>query len=323
MDESRTTPVGMAVGSFVGDFPSPDWFRSLFSDIEEAGFSDCLIADRPTHHEAFPDALTLMSLAAATTSRIGILGIVVTPYRQPVTLARELGTIQYVSSNRAVLVPGLGGDYPREMVACGVAEKKELRGRLEEGLRISKRLWSGEVVDHVGDHYRVEGVQQLPAVPALPIWLAHRARSDRSLERTARMADGWLASWVSPKRLTRAKEQIGELASGLGRSPTDVSVVSLLRIYIADTVTEGSETMARFRAQFYGHPYEPDLIRHLQVAGPASYCIDRIGEFVEAGADRLVVQLECPLDEREKQLDRLLAEVLDGGDRSRPVRLRT
>jgi len=49
-----------------------------------------------------------------------------------------------------------------------------LAERLDEGLDLLRRYWSGEQVDHVGRHYVVDGVTLLPATlqrPHPPVWV--------------------------------------------------------------------------------------------------------------------------------------------------------
>lgn len=311
----NSVPVGLTAGSFFGDCPEPAWFRDLFIRLEDLGFSDCAVADRPTHPLPMLDPLSLLAVGAATTHRIGLVGILVTPYRTTVPLARELSTLQYLSEGRLRIAPALGGDFIPEMRACGIQDRRELPHRLEEGLELMRRFWSGEEVTYEGEYHEAAGLRQLPFPPAsVPVWLAHRARSEASLRRTANCADGWVASWVSPDRLRRARTRIAELAERAGRSPDAIETVSYLRVYLADTVRQGAEEMARLRTRFYGHPFEPELVEHLQVVGPPDECRRRIAEVVDAGAQRLLVHLECEPQQYEDQLNGLISEVLEQRD---------
>lgn len=295
----------------------------IFQEIEDLGFSECLIPDRPTHHEPSFDALSMMAAAAASTTKLGIIGVCITPYRNPVLLAKSLATTSYLSKGRLILAAALGGDYSAETNVFGISSNKELPKRLEEGIDICRALWSGNPVNYNGRYHQLSNLQQLPKSPHIPIWLAHRARSQTSISRTATIADGWLASWVSPKRLGEAREEIYSQAAPAGRDPKKITVACLVRIRLDRTVEIAVEKMAMARVTHYGHSFNPDLVSHLQIGGPPDVCISRINEFIAAGAQKMIIQLECEPNERAEQLIWLMKEVLRPGDTTHPALIRS
>lgn len=319
------TPTGCTFALAISPdaIPNNPSAREVFQEIENLGFSECMIPDRPTHHELSFDVVSMMAVAAASTNNLGIIGVCITPYRNPVILAKSLATISYISSGRAILAAALGGDYGAEMKAFGIHSNKELPTRLEEGLEICRALWSGNLVNFNGRHYQVDNLQQLPASPQIPIWLAHRARSQASISRTAEIGNGWLASWVSPQRFARSRDEIYSQARLFGRNPETITLACLVRVRLDKTAKIAYEKMAAARVTHYGHSFDPDLVSHLQIGGPPEVCISRINELIAAGAQKVIIQLECEGTERAEQFAWLMNEVLLPGDKTKHATLRS
>src|SRR5215210_6640365 len=120
---------------------------------EDAGFDALFVMDHlhmapsygpPT--DALPEAYTLLGALAARTSRIQ-LGALVTgvTYRNPALLAKQVATLDLVSSGRAIC--GLGAAwYAAEHRAYGVPfpPVAERMDRLEEALRICRAMFTEE-----------------------------------------------------------------------------------------------------------------------------------------------------------------------------------
>jgi len=138
-----------------------------------------------------------LAVAATRTSRVR-LGTMVTPLprRRPVKLAREVTTLDRLSGGRAVLGVGIGA-MPFEWDYLGEETDLRRRGRmLDEHLHVLEQIWSGEPVDHVGEHYRVSGRPEStwkglfhPTPTAgrrVPVWVAGTWPGTRPFRRAAR-----------------------------------------------------------------------------------------------------------------------------------------
>jgi alkanesulfonate monooxygenase SsuD/methylene tetrahydromethanopterin reductase-like flavin-dependent oxidoreductase (luciferase family) len=107
-------------------------------------------------------------------------------------LANILATLDLLSGGRLICGAGLGG-VPEEFGSFG--EEKETKPRaemLDEALEVIDRLMSGQVVDHHGVFYTVEGVTLAPLPlqrPRVPIWIG--GESAPALRRAA-CWDGWV-----------------------------------------------------------------------------------------------------------------------------------
>lgn len=125
---------------------------------------------------AVHDPWVVLAALAERTERIRI-GTLITPIarRRPWKLARETVTLDHLSGGRLVLGVGLGFPPDAEFELLGEDPDPRVRAaKLDEGLEILTRLWSGERVDHAGEHFRVRDTTFAPAPvqrPRIPIWV--------------------------------------------------------------------------------------------------------------------------------------------------------
>ncbi|MFE0172209.1 LLM class flavin-dependent oxidoreductase [Streptomyces sp. NPDC059002] len=163
-----------------GDFADARNVATVAAAAEQAGWDGLFVWDHVLHrrHQGRPfgDAWMLLTAAALATSRIR-LGTLLTPvprYR-PQQLARQVATLDRLSGGRVTFAAGLGGPLDDEYRSFGdTAEPRVLAERLDEGLELLRRFWSGEPVDHQGPHYEVRDVTLVPATvqqPGPPVWI--------------------------------------------------------------------------------------------------------------------------------------------------------
>jgi alkanesulfonate monooxygenase SsuD/methylene tetrahydromethanopterin reductase-like flavin-dependent oxidoreductase (luciferase family) len=180
-----------------GDFADLENVASVAKAAEDAGWDGLLVWDHVVHDkrerrgQPFADPWMLLTAAALATSRLRI-GTLLTPVarRRPEQLARQVATLDSLSHGRVIFAAGLGGPIDDEFGSFGdTTDPAELAGRLDEGLELLSRYWSGEVVNHEGRHYRVHDVTLLPATvqtPHPPIWIGGFWPSRRPMRRAAR-----------------------------------------------------------------------------------------------------------------------------------------
>ncbi|MCK7622219.1 LLM class flavin-dependent oxidoreductase [Streptomyces sp. RS10V-4] len=176
-----------------GDFADPRTVATVAAAAEQAGWDGLFVWDHVLHRHhrgrPFGDPWMLLTAAALATSRIR-LGTLLTPvprYR-PQQLARQVATLDRLSNGRVTFAAGLGGPVADEYRSFGdTAEPAVLAERLDEGLDLLRRLWTGEPVTHHGRHYEIRDVALLPATvqrPGPPVWIGgfwpHRAPMRRA-----------------------------------------------------------------------------------------------------------------------------------------------
>jgi probable F420-dependent oxidoreductase len=221
---------------------------------EELGYDTVLLRDHVVPEPYGDQVAPLIGLTAAAvaTSRLKVGTLVLAnDYRHPVLLAKEAATLQQLSGGRFEL--GLGAGWLRaEYEAAGLAfERAGVRvGRLEESVRIMKELLEGKEVRFEGEHYRVDGVTNHPAVERAPRVLVG-AGSPRMLRLAGRHADtvGILAKALPngtisddmKERLTAAFATKADLVRAEGR---DVEISSVVSVELADDPRAAAERYA-------------------------------------------------------------------------------
>jgi alkanesulfonate monooxygenase SsuD/methylene tetrahydromethanopterin reductase-like flavin-dependent oxidoreductase (luciferase family) len=135
--------------------------------------------------------MMLLTGAALATTRIK-LGPMVTPVprRRPQQVARKVSTLDNMSGGRVIFGAGLGGPIEDEYGSFGEpTDTKLLAERLDEGLDLLERYWSGEPVTHHGRHYDAEEVTLRPPPvqrPRVPVWVGGYWPNRPPMRRAAR-----------------------------------------------------------------------------------------------------------------------------------------
>lgn len=219
-----------------GVFASPDVSR-VHDTLELAQLADVLgldlftVQDHP-YNAKHLDTSTLLTGVAARTSSIRVAANVANlPLRPPVGLAKQVATLDVISSGRAEL--GLGtGAFWDAIVASGGERRspKQAVDALVEAIRIIRAAWGQDPqhpgarsVTMQGEHYSVKGMHVGPfPVHPVEIWLG--AYKPRMLRVTGSLADGWLPSqgYAEPDALPGLNALIDEAAEAAGRGPQSI-----------------------------------------------------------------------------------------------------
>jgi alkanesulfonate monooxygenase SsuD/methylene tetrahydromethanopterin reductase-like flavin-dependent oxidoreductase (luciferase family) len=186
------------------DFRNPAPWRRDFGGLyreaidqiawaEELGFGSVWLTEHHFCEDGYtPSPLVLASSIAQRTQRMRIgTNLIVLPLHNPVRIAEDAATLSLLSGGRFLL--GVGqGYWQREFEAFG----KELKYRpsyLEDGVALIRRCWSGDSHSFSSRRYEFPA---LPVTPrpeqALPILIG--GMQERSIERVARVADGFLST---------------------------------------------------------------------------------------------------------------------------------
>lgn len=225
-----------------GDFADARVVARVAAAAETAGWDALFIWDHVVHDkqlrrgQPFGDPWMLLTAAALATSRLR-LGPLVTPVarRRPEQLARQVATLDALSGGRVIFGAGLGGPIEDEFASFGdTTDPRVLAERLDEGLGLLSRYWSGETVNHDGPHYRVRDTALLPATvqrPRPPVWIAGYWPKRRPMRRAA-VWDGAVPLFESarhgqapsPAEVRDLADYIGEQRDGRAGEPFDIVV---------------------------------------------------------------------------------------------------
>jgi len=186
-----------------GDFADARTVAAVAAAAEQAGWDALFVWDHVVHRghrRPFGDPWMLLTAAALATSRIR-LGTLVTPVarRRPQQLARQVATLDAISGGRVIFGAGLGGPIEDEYGRFGeTTDPVVLAERLDEGLDLLQRFWSGEPVNHHGQHYQVRDVTLLPATVQRPVRRSGSPDSGRTAGQCVEPPAGTARSRCSP-----------------------------------------------------------------------------------------------------------------------------
>jgi probable F420-dependent oxidoreductase len=211
--------------------------RAYAARVEEFGYRHILAydhvvgADPEVHvgwqgpyniNSSFHEPFVLYGFLAGITNLELVTGIIISPQRQTVLLAKQAAEVDILTGGRFRL--GLGTGWNRvEYDALG--ENFETRGRRqEEQIGLLRRLWTERSVTHEGRFDRVTGagLWPLPVQRPIPIWLG--GSSVPAYKRAGRVADGWFPQMGPGPSLDQAIAIVAEAAAGAGRDPASLGL---------------------------------------------------------------------------------------------------
>lgn len=267
---------------WMGDDGGPKRFARR---AEAAGFDSVWCGDHLGH---LVDGLSALGILAGATEEIRIgLNLLVLPYRPAVVAAKGIATVAEVAPGRVIAGFGVGGEFPLEFDAAG-AELRRRGAYADDALELIRALWAGEDVSHHSRWVDVDGFRiEPPPTPVPPVLIG--GRSDAALRRAVRFGDGYAPYLVSPDHVRRRWARLGELATEAGRDLSGFTLACLVTLIPApsvDAAVERGLTSLRLSG------LSPDAVRAMYLLGDDATVLARIGEYVAAGVDHLI--LGCP-----------------------------
>jgi probable F420-dependent oxidoreductase len=159
-----------------------------------------------------------MGALAGATERLRFgMNAVVASFRDPLVLAKQCATIDYLSGGRLLPVFGIGADEAPEWRAASLDPRR--RGaRVDEMLALMQRLWSEPQVSFAGEFFRYEqcAITPRPVQRPLPCWIG--GHSAAAIRRTARLGTGWLAGLRTPAQVAPIVTSIQRELQAQGRT---------------------------------------------------------------------------------------------------------
>jgi alkanesulfonate monooxygenase SsuD/methylene tetrahydromethanopterin reductase-like flavin-dependent oxidoreductase (luciferase family) len=272
--------------------PQAATLLALAERAEGLGFDsiwagDSLLA-RPRH-----EPLALLAAVAARVRRAELGTAVLLPaLRNPVLLAHQVATLDQIAEGRLILGVGIAADVPNiraEFTAAGVPFEKRV-GRLLEGLRLCRALWSGEPVDWDG-LWKVQGgvlgpTPHRPGGPPLWIGGSHPA----SLERAGKHFDGWLPITPDAARWAEQWAEVQAAARNAGRDASALAGAMYLTLAVDDDASRANERLNAYLERYYGQPAAAMRSRQACYAGGAAGLAEWLDGYARAGASHLVLR---------------------------------
>ncbi len=275
--------------------------RALWKQVEQLGFGwisvwdhfySATLTDGAECHEAVATHAAL----ACDTSRVRCGSLVYSVgYRHPAVLANAIATIDHLSGGRAEL--GLGAGWSEiEYRAYGIPfpPVKVRMDQLEEAIQCVRGLLREDTTDFKGEWFEMQNArcEPKPLQAELPIWIGGSGEK-RTLRIAAQWADAWNVPFVDPQTFAHKRSVLHQHCDTVGREAAELRTA----VNVGLAWTEES-----LRAQFGGLA---DYVRPGVLSGSEEEVIDRIGQYVDAGADQVNIALRAPFD--TEAVDRLAA----------------
>lgn len=307
---------GVFLPSFVWPGDDPERARGMIDfarEVEALGFdsifiTDHLFAAKQFYSVSFMEPLTALSLVAGVTERVKLgTSVMVMPIREPVLLAKQLATMQFLSNNRIVLGAGIGW-YPPEYAATGV-KKSERGARTDEILHIITALLEGETVTYRGKYYSIEDVEIEPRSSKRPeIWIGGGSqladpgspdlpRIVEPVKRRILAAEGWVPRpTCPPEDIARDWEELQEYFQENGREPSELTIAHENFYHFVATDdgakarAEQHEAMLRVMSEARG----PEYLEKVYLFGTPDEVVESLQKRVDAGVQSFMLHTMTP-----------------------------
>ena len=250
-------------------------------------------------------------------------GIYVATLAHPVQIAEETATLDQLSDGR--LIFGVGAGYRDDEFDSFGIDRTTRGARLTETLELVRTLWSGETIDHRGEHFRVQG-QQLSVLPVQrprpPIWIG--ANAPKTIRRAAHIGDAWVAS---PNVKARwAKGNLANFREELEATgqPADAREYPILRELFVDESDEAAyrravpylndeyQSYAEYDLDYFRSMFD-DLRAKAFMVGSPDTVAERITDLAEAGFNHFIFRVfwsGMPKELTIESLQRFATEVM-------------
>jgi phthiodiolone/phenolphthiodiolone dimycocerosates ketoreductase len=214
----------------MGWFPQSIWTPDIVGPL--AAYSP---------HTFFETTLSI-AVAASSTKKIRIGSAVTEAIRHhPAMLAQSYATLEHITNSRVIL--GIGAGELENVEPYGLRYEKVV-SRLKEAIKVIKLLWEAkrdELINFNGEFFKLkDAVFELPPlVRRPPIWIG--GSGERMCKITAKYADGWLPSGLTPQEYSERLNVIREECRKIGRSFEEIE----RGIYLNLIVDEKSDECLR------------------------------------------------------------------------------
>lgn len=227
------------------NFPDGAGAKRIATAAEAAGFDQLVVIEHvvwPTHYDSvypynpsgklpggpstkLPDPLIWMTYAAAVTTKLRFLtGVLILPQRNPLVLAKELATLDYMSGGRVDLGVGIGW-LREEMEAIGVPFGERGR-RTDESIEAMRALWDRDDASYEGKHFAFKGMSCNPKPVRGRVPIIIGGHSEPAARRAAKLGDGFFPATGSPVDVAPLFALMKQQAAQYGRDPASIEIIT-------------------------------------------------------------------------------------------------
>ncbi|MFQ5913834.1 MAG: LLM class flavin-dependent oxidoreductase [Nitrospinota bacterium] len=302
--------------------------RDYVQRCEDLGFDACWVID---HYLKTPliyavswlEPMTTLAFVAGCTKTIKIgTAILVLPFRNPVLLAKEVATLDYLSGGRYVFGVGAGWD-PKEYETLHVKISERGR-RTDEVLAAARKLLTEGRVSFQGKFYSFEDVDFDPLPPKMPeVWVAGGAATHApgapesnviqpTVLRRILQADAWIvrSSGSGAEDIREDYEIVKQYLRDNGRDPGTLKYVASQFLHLVeDSSREKCLGTQKNRFQvMMGKHRGLDHLMASYLFGTIEDVYKRIDQYVELGTQYMILN---PITDEIDQLDLIKKHIVE------------
>ncbi|NMO02971.1 LLM class flavin-dependent oxidoreductase [Gordonia sp. TBRC 11910] len=216
--------------------------RTRWREAEQLGFTSAYTYDhqswRMFRDKPWYDALLTLSLGASVTTGLRLGTLVTTPnFRHPVTLAKDLITLDAISDGRITLGLGAGtASFDADVLGDPPLTPRRRQDRLEEFTRDLDQLLTNDAVSFAGEWYTAVEARTIPGCvqrPRIPFAIA--GGGPRGMRLAAELGQAWVcdlsifdAGDDVPAELLNQLERLGNTLRDAGRAPESLERILLV-----------------------------------------------------------------------------------------------
>ena len=201
------------------------------------------------------EAWTQLAAVAAITEHVG-LGTLVTPpfFRNPAVLAKQVATIDQISSGRTIMGLGAGWFQPEfKQTGCPFPSLRERMRALEETAQILTGLWTEERFTLEGEHFQVRDAICEPKPVRRPPILIGGGGEKVLMGIVARHADIWNNMAIAQAQLAQKVEALKRRCDEEKRDFDNLSVSQQCVVVIAETEGQARASLEKAQKVYGGH----------------------------------------------------------------------
>ena len=254
------------------------------------------------------DAAVVMGAVAVSTTRLKLgTSVLIAPYRNPLSDARQFATVDHLSNGR--LLFGVGAGWMQEefeAIGAGYADRGV---RTDECIEIYKRAWTDDVVSFQGRFYQFHNISMDPKPvqqPRPPI--IYGGVTVGGARRAMRTCDGlypiFLDTYADPDRYATLQDVMRREADRLKRDLAQFSLIGVVSARLTSSTDPQAQASPRRICTGTAEQILTDLVR-----------------FAAAGYSLVIFFFDCPsgtMAEQEDQMQHFGQEVIPQAEKLTP-----
>ena len=292
---------------------------------ERLGFDSIWVRDHLVFHphgmegtdRTFIEPFITLSYLAGATESIGLGAATIIPFRHPILMAYMVSSMSWLSRRRFDLGVG-AGNFQHEFDVIGQSDV-DRPAMMKEQVRIARRLWSGESVEHHSELYDFDDVDLKPQpVHPVPVWWGGATPASARL--AVEFCEGWLPGRITFPTFEARVDKIREMTAEQGKPMILTGAVPVTSIgatreaALAGLNAPGLIKNANAQ-RFWLKPPSGEFTRIGELdgsilAGTPDDIVAGIQRYQELGADLLIFDFRMRFPDWLEQIQTLARDVL-------------